>query len=564
VSALVFLMTRRFVHSFTRAFNNPGRSAGTVVVVGLLLLAYGGPLISGGQRPTAFASLLQLMPPLEIISSVLTLMVFGFLALSFEVAMNYTRAFTDSDVGILFPTPLPRKLVFFFSLFSRGLLGTFAGACLIAYFFFSTSRSLFAHVSAGWSLWPALTGAAGFALLFLVANAAILEIGVLSGLGVFNGKISKPRLRATVLAVFALFIIFPLWHFSEYTKPGAALFATFLRQLNQPPSSLLFLPFRAIADCALISFGGLTPAIPEAVFFWTAVFLVCTKAIISYTPTLYEYAINLAQGNALRREMMKKTSLSLPDSVIRKASAGKPVPLWRWMARWNPTGAAALFWRNLLLVRRFGGFLIVKVYVAVTLILGAGIVILRTMRPGMPVSELLGLGGIIQFFLLFAFVPSSVAWLSQTLNRFELQKPLPLSATSMVAAELLTPSLAVLAASFFGLVVLGLIFPGKLALLILGYLTVGSGFIIMTALMFIVLLFNPDQNDTLQRMLFGFALMIVFLLAFVPSGIVIAISFFVHTPLPWTTLLVVTVNGSCAYALLALASRKYQSFNPTD
>jgi len=563
VNALLFLYTRRFINSFRRAFNNPGRTVGTLAIVALILGVYGGPLLMPSQQPPA-GKLLRVLPPLEIAASILTLMVFGFLALSFEVALNYTRAFTESDVSNLFPTPLPRKLVFQFSLFTKGLLGSIGGALIIGYFLVRSTRALLLMIPGGVPLGSGILGAVAFMLLFIIANAAILQLGVVCGLSVLSRKVPKGVLWTIIAAVFLLFVGIPFWHFSEYSMPGGSFFGTLLEQLHRPPGSWFFLPFRAVADCALVALQGWSIAIPIGVGAWASLFVLCQMSLHRFSPWMYEYAIHLAQGNTKRREMLKQHSYYIGAGSKRREKRSSVVSTWRWMERWTPAGASALFWRNLILIRRFGGLLVVKVYVGVTVLMGLGIEALRIFKPNAPLSELLAFGGVIQFFLIFAFVPSNIAWLSQTLKRFEIQKPLPITAIRTVFAELLTPILVVAISNLFGLAVLTILFPRQWSVLALGYLTAGSGYMLMSCLLFIVLLFNPDQDDTLQRMLFGIFQMLVFVIAFIPSAVVITAGLLLHVSPMIMGIVALLTNCACMYPLIVLAAKKYETFNPLE
>ena len=410
-----------------------------------------------------------------------------------------------------------------------------------------------------------LLGAIGFLLLFIIANGAILLAGVACGLSIFSKKIAKLVLWTKIGAVFLLFFGVLFCRYTDYVQPGASLFGTLLQHLHQPPAAWLFVPFRAIADCALLAFQGWTPAIPIAFALWISLFILCQRSLNRFTPWMYEYAVHLARGNRKRREMRKQHSYYLGDkSEVREKTIRSRSHIWRWMDEWTPAGAAALFWRNLLLIRRFGGFLVIKVYIIISVVMGIGIAALRVYKPNFPLQELLLLGGVVQFLLIFAFVPSNIAWLSQTLKRFEIQKPLPIPTRKMVFAELLTPALAVALSNLVGLAVLTMLFPRRWEVLTLGYVTAGSGYMLMACLVFIILLFNPDQDDTLQRMLFGIYQLLVFLVAFLPAGLVIAIGYLLHVSPIVQSAAVLVVNSAFMYLLVVLAGIKYGTFNPID
>ncbi|HTR81245.1 MAG TPA: putative ABC exporter domain-containing protein [Bacteroidota bacterium] len=564
MNALLFLVTRRFINSFRRAFNNPGRTVGTLVVVGLFLFVYGGPLVMSKHQPTPPNVLLRVLPPVEIVSSILTLMVFGFLALSFFSAMNYTSAFTEHDVLNLFPTPLPRRLVFQFSLFTRGLLGSIFGAVVIAYFFFRVSRSyLDAMTGAGFS-WGSI-GAVIFIVLFIIANSAMIQIGVDCGLAVFNKRTLKIGLWSMILGVATVFLGTLLYCAAEYPQPGGSFWGSMLHQLHEPPCVWLFLPFRGIADCALVSVHSWTTSIPFAVILWAATFIIGHQFLVKRSSFLYEYAVHLAQGNTRRKETLKrhsfysKTKIEPPHDTRTASFVG-----WRWLDEWTPSGSKALFWRNLLLMRRSGSLLTIKIYIGMTALLDACLFAMRTFRPGTGETELLSMAVAIQFILIFTFVPASIAWLATTLKRFEIQKPLPLKPRSAVLAELLTPTLAVALSNLFGMVSLIVFFPNRWQIFVLGYSAVGSAYMLVCCCLFIVLMFNPDQDDTLQRMLFGIYQLISLVIGFLPAGIVIAGGFILHISPVSQGAAVVVVNVACMSILIGLAAKKYESFNPVE
>jgi len=280
---------------------------------------------------------------------------------------------------------------------------------------------------------------------------------------------------------------------------------------------------------------------------------------------MYEYAIHLAQGNTRRREMMMNKSF-YSWGRLHRHNTKEPADRrgWRWLDEWTPVRTSALFWRNLVLIRRSGGLLAIKIYIALTALFGCIIAALRVLKPTADQSGLLALGGTLQFILIFAFVPSSIAWISQTLKRFEIQKPLPIPPKHAVLAELLTPTLAVAGSNLFGMITLSILFPHRWEIFVLGYLTMGSGYMLMSCLLFIVLLFNPDPNDTLQRMLFGIYQLIVFVLAFLPAAVVVGFGFVLHVPPLIQGVVVLLVNAACMYLLVALAAKKYESFNPLE
>ena len=565
MNALVFLMVRRFINSFKRAFNNPGRTVGTLVVLALIVFVYGGPLFFSTRGTSPPLQIAQQLPPLEIIGSVLTLTTFGFLVLSFFSAVSYSRAFTEHDVVTTFPTPLPRKLVFQFLLFTRALLAGIVGTIVIAYLLFRASRSMLSQFPGSIDAGSAALGSATFALTFIVANCALLLLGVLCGMSIFRGFIAKSHFWIALSLALILVVGGLLWKTVSGLAPGLSFLGSLLHRTNEPPFSLLLFPFRAIADSALVAYGGGTSTILAGLILWLILFAVSHSAVMKLSPWMYEYAIRLAEENTRRREMFKHQPVNLKTWIEeRKDSRNLKIGSSSWTDRWSPVGAAALFWRNIVLIRRSGNFIVIYVYLILTALFGGGILALRTWKPGIDEQGLIIMGGMLQFILIFAYIPSSISWMTQMLKRFEIQKPLPIDPRRAILAELLPTGIAVAGSTLFALIVLIGLFPHRWSILLLGYCAAASSFLLMTCLLLIVLLFNPDQNDTLQRMLFGIYQLLIFGVGFLPAGVVLLAGFALHVPQVLQGVIVLCTNAAAMYVLVLLAARKYESFNPVD
>lgn len=565
MNALWFLVTRRFLNSFKRAFNNPARTIGTLAVLALIAVTYGGPLFMQYREQPSPSMLSPFLPPLELIGSILTMMVGAYLLFSFALAVNSMQAFTEHDVLNLFPTPLPRKLVFQFLLFTRGLLASTLSILILAYFFFRTSRSLISVIHRSASLGSAISGSFTFAALFITANSALLIGGVCCGLAVFHKLLPKKLLWSLIIFVPASFLGGLLYRTLSSMDQGTEVLVQLLRRTNEQPFAMLLLPFRAIAASALIPYAGWTNTIPYGILIWGGLLVLCQRMLMSFAPSLYDYASDLAQANARRRERHRNQTFSVEAWMgrkeKRKSADGK---YSRWMNAWAPTGATALFWRNLVMMRRSNIMLAIKANILLSALFYGGIAALRAWQPGIVEDGLIVLGGTAQFFVVFLFVAASVGWLTQTLKRFEIQKPLPVSPRNAVFAELLPIAAIVSCSSLIGIILLIALFPHLFGILLLGYVAISTSYMLMSCLLFIVLLFNPDQHDTLQRILFGFSTVIVIGLGALPSALTITLGYLLHLHLVVQGTILLMINGVCIYLLIALAAKRYESFNPVD
>lgn len=558
-------MTRRLINSVKRAFNNPGRTLGTLAIVALIVATYGGPVIFQFHEPAKPSALVQFLPPLEIVAAILTLMLSGYLFISFIVAIDYTRAFTEHDVLNVFPTPLPRTLVFQFFLFTRALLASALAVVVIAYFFFRTSRSLLLvipnHAVSGSSALSAIL----FAALFIAANGALLLAGVLCGLKVFRKEISRKLVWTIIALVPILFFGGLVYRAISDTGPGAQFLGLLIRHTSDQPFASILLPFRAIADSALVPFGGWTVAMPVGFVLWGGVLIWSQRRLMRFAPAMYEYGIHLAQENARRNERLRNRSFNV--KAWAKTGRSKEVVgvvHSSWMDKRFSGGALALFWRNAVMMRRSSIMLAIKVNIILMVIFYGGIVALHLWKPGLEEGGIAALGGVVQFLVISLFTTASVAWLTETLKRFEIQKPLPIAPRHAVLAELLPIAILVSCLSLFGAAIFIALFPRQAGIFLLGFVTISSSYLLMSCLLFIVLLFNPDQHDTLQRMLFGIYTTVAFLLGFAPSGMMIALGFLLHFQLIMQGLIVISANIICASVLVVFAAKKYESFNPVE
>ncbi len=558
-------MTRRFINSFKRAFNNPGRALGTLAIVALIVVTYVGPLLMQYREPAQPNFPVQLLPPLEIVASILTLMVSGYLFISFIIGFDYTRAFTEQDVLNVFPTPLPRTLVFQFFLFTRALLASVLAIVVIAYFFFRTSRSLLLAIPSHGETGSAALGSMVFTALFIAANSALLLGGVLCGLSAFRKIISRKLVWTLIAFVPVTFFGGLVYRTLSGNDTGTQFLAMLIRHTHDQPFASILLPSRAIADSALVSLGGWTVAVPIGIAVWGGLLLWSQRTLVRFAPTMYEYAVYLAQENARRKEQLKSRSFNVKAwTGQRRGKELAGLNRWSWIERWAPVGAMALFWRNVVMMRRSSIMLAIKLNISLMIIFSAGIAALRLWKPGLEEGELFALGGIVQFLVISLFATVSVGWLTETLKRFEIQKPLPIAPRHAVLAELLPTAVIVSCLSLFGIILLITLFPHQAGLFFLGFVTISSSYLLMSCFLFIVLLFNPDQHDTLQRTLFGIYTMIAFIFGFLPSGIMIALGFFLHFHLIVQGMMVIFVNGVCIAVLVMLAAKKYESFNPVE
>ena len=492
-------------------------------------------------------------------------MICGYLLFSFIASVDYAQAFTEHDVLNVFPTPLPRKLVFQFFLYTRGLLASALAIIVIAYFFFRTSRSFLFAIPHNGTVGSAIAGPFLFALLFIAANCTLLIGGVLCGLSAFHKWISKKVLWTIIGLVPALLIAALLRRTVMGMTPGMQFGGELIRHTNERPFAWLLLPFRTITDSALVAYGGWTYAIPIGILIWGGLLLWCQRTLMKFAPSMYEYAVYLSQKNAQRKKHFRNHTFTVKAWIERgKNKETVDATQSRWMDEWAPTGATALFWRNAVIMRRSSLMPAIKIYVFVTLLFYGGIVALRAWKPGIGETGLLAFGGTIQFFVVFLFITTSVGWLTETLKRFEFQKPLPIAPRLTVLAELLPIAIIVSCLTLLGIILLAALFPHQLGFFLLGFVTISSSYLLMSCLLFIVLLFNPDQHDTLQRMLFGIYTMIVFVLGFLPSGLTIMLGFLLHFHLIVQGIMVIVINAACLAALITLAAKKYESFNPVE
>ncbi len=558
-------MTRRFLNSFRRAFSNPARAAGTLAIIALLAATYGGPLVMQYREQPGRNAFAPFLPPIALVGSILTLMVAAYLLFSFAFAVDSTNAFTEHDALNIFPTPLRRTLVFQFLLFTRGLLAGALSIIIIAYFFSRISRSLMSIIPQSGSAASTVLGPLTFAALFITANSALLIGGVLCGLAVYRRGLSRKLLWSLIIVLPASFIAALLYRAVLGTGPGSDVLGEILHQSTEQPFSMLLIPFHAIAAAALTAYAGWTYAILLGILIWGGLLVLCRRILMDLAPSLYDYASHLAQVNAHRREQFRNQTFNVKAWMGRKEGMNTiGVTQSGWLNTWAPTGAMALFWKNVVMMRRSTIMSVIKANILLSALFYGGIAALREWKPGIQEDGFIALGGTAQFFVVFLFVVTSVGWLTETLKRFEIQKPLPIPSKGAVFSELLPIAVIVSCSSLVGTLLLIVLFPHQFGILLLGFVAISLSYMLMSCLLFIVLLFNPDQHDTLQRMLFGIFTVIVIAIGILPSILTIGLGYVLHFYLIVQGLMVIIANGLCIYLLILFAAKKYQSFNPVE
>lgn len=563
--AILYLNLHLLINGIRRTFTNPLRATAAALVIlwfGFTFLS--NLMSSAGTRHTPM--------PLDLITrnrdyliaflTVMHLMVL-WPALSPTVGFRSVQLFTQADVNFLFPSPLRRSLVFFLLLFSRGAVNSLFLLLLLLIMVVSIGRDLLTGLFV--SEMPTHLGFVWvYPVMYLLTFFTLLSVGTLIALKEEQREGFARQVRwAFWMVLLALAGILGWYGYEAQTRRSDPFGAVVQHLLNDPVVAIPLLPVRALAESAMVFTWGWTPAVNAGFLFWTGALVGIVYLLLQHQHLFYDLAAGIASRSATYALRWQNPGRASYESAI-DAAAKQPqkVARWRVFTEWKPQGAWALVWcHSLLMVRLMAGsqsFLIMlppMVFMIVVLAFAG-----RDLgSEGRLVFMLILLYGV----LLFAAL-SVQGWLVGVLRRAEMNRSLPFPTRVVVLTELVPPSLLLHAFLALAWVAMVLLSPEHVLALACHMLIAMSLVpVLLTALLVLFLLF-PDQSDYAQRVLLGFFMFPVVLLAALPTVLIAVAGALLEVPLWITTVLAVGANAGILWLSLYLVSYQYTRFNPAE
>jgi hypothetical protein len=569
VRPLWFLTFKLFVNSLRRAFGNPTRAILTLVMIGFILLAIGGNLISILFEPpkTPPTPVQPLMLPTHALTGLMMIMHLALILMAFTPtnARANIGFFVEADVNYLFPTPLDRFKVFRFLLLARGLFGSFFLMLLISFYYVVFGRASIRQLSTFMEPQVGAWGLLSYPLIYGTMSVALIMGSVRLGLHAYHHPRVWSRCWIVMISVLLLITGILGWYGYRAAESGGLFWQGVYQGLSNPLIYALLLPVRAPADAGVIVYNGWTPALFAGWFFWLGLAIMMHASLRRQAGWLYEFAGAMAQKRSRMQSAQRNPMEVVYQQAAERAQQGKlRAKRIRLFERWVPTGAWALLWRDLLLGFRLNGtgswifqvlilFGAVSALVAVKLFAGE-----KAGRVVVPVV------GMVQYIVAILFIIGSLYGLMDLLKRMDFQKPLPLPAFKVVLIETL-PAILFLGLMLFVIMLTALAtFPDKASLWLYLFVVEITFMFPMSLGLLVLVMMNPDQTDYTQRLLLGFLMFPIVIIAGLPGGVLVLICFLAKVPLWLNAMLVISANAAMTAVMASVAASKYEAFNPTD
>jgi hypothetical protein len=559
MSPLIFLLLRRIKNGIFRSFKTPVRAGMTVLFAGYILFAVFTVVTSTFKTPSLKVESTFVDP--GVVVAVITLCHLFLVLYILPSAKHLFIIFSDVDVANLYPAPLERWRVFRFFLFTRSFLVAFlflgAMAVYIPFFFRIAMPKIFFVVQLQHQIvWIVL-----YIFLILTAVAGLMFWRLVVDIRTVFGSIHRYSFRLIMtifLGVITTNVVVSLY--VSYTA-GYDAFHGLAIAVESFPLNIILAPFRVFADLflnnpELVSFQNMIAAM-----LW--IFFACSgyKALQSQSNDLYEYGARLAAHRAHLVAQMRNPALMLKEN----RTEGKEALRLPWlMNKLTLRGAGAIFWRDMIVAWRSLGITIRWFHRFLLFSVVFGWASISWMHLPIRNAAVWTIAIATMGISIFAFAVASTMGLSHILQRVEVQKPMPLSAQNTVTMHILLWTMVIWMVTFMPFVAAAILFIQHW-MKILFVMIVGWSFAhtILSAY-FWVTLYNPDQNDPIQRMYGGIFGLLLSIVSMIPGGVVLTILSLLHLPLVIQLVGIIAIN-LCSSALLHyLSARKYVNFVPSE
>ena len=559
MNLFLYLQTRRVKNGLHRSFRTPVRAAMTVFIAGYLVFTLLALLHvdSPGPKPPHFLFALDIDNPLALLT------LFHALVLLYVLPPPkylYT-IFSETDVANFYPVPLARWRVFRFFLLTRSFLlfyvfvgiGALYGSIMLR----AVLPGLLAPVPQGYgALWTIL-----YIACMVVALAGLLCWRLLIDILREFHRIPAMLYRTAAIVVVGAVVAVLLYHVRLAVVAGKHPVEGLVVAAESYPLVLLLAPFRILAELLLRKTDFSSPALWGGLVFWFGLAVSGYQALKRQSPLLYEYAARLA---SFRTEMIAR--LRNPAAAIKeRAAKGKVVLQAPWFLRMvEPRRAGAIFWRDTLVAWRSYGQVVRWLHnLLLAAIVGAWFAVSWYHAP-LAEARIRTLGSLLLMLCIVPLTMISISSIAEILKRVEIQKPLPVGKLQTVSMHILQWT-TMICLIFVPPFAAAAILFSQFWHIILFLLACGCSFAhVSVSSSFVVALFNPDQNDPVQRLYSGFFGMFAMIGSALPAGLILVFGFLLHAPMVLILFLVILANASVAAFLHALSARKYADFVFTE
>lgn len=559
---LLYLTFRSLVNGVKRALLTPRRLLTLIFVVGYYFLVFILPSFNrrGSSADIPTGSRLE-FPPLEMID----VFAFGlFSALSLVLllgVMGYQGGFKPADVDVLFPTPIPPKIVLLFRI-ARDYLVTLIMPFFILLIGLRPARmgweSIFSNMPN-----PEYSGMAFRAMTasWLLMSMGWVTIGYAVSLYVSRSDVKSDRNRRTLTLLIVGFVLLVSGFLMMGFRDAEDL--NDIRELaNSPLLRLAFLnatfatkltlaPFYGSVGMALLGAGGLIGIV--------ALGLV---AAMAQSEWMYDQAAVKGFRSTRTRKMQQAGDFMgmAAERARDKRMRVRQDTSWHRL-RWQ--GPLALLWKELFLQpRSMWGMLIFMSALALALSVLPAVV-------GPADTDGMGLGAfylLMQASILFMITLA----LAQTgflelLKRVDLQKPLPFTPATIVFYEILAKSLLGTILCWVGSILTVALNPSLFSFVLAGVVMAPFASLLLSAVICFFTVLFPDLDDASQRQFRGMLSMVgIIIVGFFPASAFVLLFALAHAPLLLAGLVASVIALALTLLIAGGSGLMYATFNPSE
>jgi hypothetical protein len=475
---------------------------------------------------------------------------------------NFRNTFKPADVDVLFPTPVPTKIVMMFRLF-RDYSGTILVPFVLAIFGYRPTIGFFKSWQKGdaagmsnvlrgafisWVMLALAWVAISYAISFFLAKnekkgdmiarimgwvVGLTCIGSITGLMVYNLKSPTIETLSATTNHWTMQVIFFLPHAATKMVMGG-----YSGSLIQ----------------SLIGFGVLT-----------AVCATCLSFAAKHSDWMYDQAATKGFQTNTMRDLMRKgdaTGMYAERARMGKLRSGR---IAARVSKLTLRGGWALIYKELIIQTRTGLGQALFMMLMVTLCAVMFALIPATGKRGFSTEiQPLFYMGIVGF--MGVNMASATAYNSfvETLRRVEVIKPLPLNARQIAFYETISKTLFASVITIVPYLVGFCVKPQWWQYHLAGLIAGPVMAMALVAMVFLVVVLFPDFDDITQRSFRGFMQLLGMVVIFAPTAGLFAAGVFVKASPIIAAILSSGVNIGLTVLAATLAGRFYADFNPSE
>jgi hypothetical protein len=559
MSPFLFLLGRRIKNGVLRSFKTPMRAAMTILAIAYFVFTMF-LFASATSSPHPHVNKLESLDP-RIPLAILTL--FHGLLLSAAIpSPKYMYMFlSETDIANIYPTPLRRWKVFRFFLFTRALLGMLLFSGLGAFYGFFFLRLAMPDVLPKMDHGIDVAVKVAYGITLAAAIGGLLFWRIVIDLWREFKLIPEHTFRNFMIAISVLMAGAVLSRIPSALAGGVHPLIVLAGLVDSVPFSTILAPIRQLALLFLGRMDLGSASFWISVALWHGLAITGYRTLRSQGPLLYGYAASVALFRTQMAERVKNPALLLKEKTEkRKGTIRLP-----WFLRyWSPRKGFALLWRDAIVSWRSLSTVVGTLQFVLVVAVVGGWIAAQWFQ--LPVKER-AVWAFSVFTMSIAALPLSmvsIVGIAEILQKVEAQKPLPIRSLDAVTMHILQWTLLIASVSLPAFV-FGVMFFHAFWFVIVFVLILGWSFNhVVISGYFWIALYNPDQQDPIQKLYGGLYGLLVAVAVSIPGIIAVLAGFLLHAPLAATLFLGVSFNGASATMLHYLSSRKYVNFVFTE